>query len=373
MFQLDSARRHALIRLLDRLIDQEAARVLVQPNASEPGFWFGGGNLVQDEQGVIWLCGRYRNYGDSRTGLAAGTRGLEVAVFRSDDRGASFHKVRSWAKSDLTSPYGKIVSYEGTALHRSADGGWELFISSEKEQGYPSPLEEFQKPGTGVWSIDMLAGPSPNALAGPDLTPVLINEDQPGYLHVKDPVVFDWSDGASALIFCSHPFSWSSSNSGLAARGPGETGFTVRAWELVNRGPAWDVAATRITARLPIPPIGLFQDQPPAAVYFYDGAECLRPHEESAAAVRRPRGYSCEEIGGALFGLDGEFPALQRLSDLRPFFVSPWGTGCSRYVDVLQTEEGWLATWQQGQTDGSQPLVGHFLDRAEIERILQGD
>ncbi len=73
MQQLDSARRHALIRLLDRLIDQEAARVLVPPYQPEPGFWFGGGNLVQHEQGVIRLCGRSRNYADSRTGLVAGT------------------------------------------------------------------------------------------------------------------------------------------------------------------------------------------------------------------------------------------------------------------------------------------------------------
>ena len=372
MLQLDSRRQRALTQLLGRLIDQHAARVLVAPYAAKPGFWFGGGNLVQDEHGVIWLCGRYRNYGDSRTGLAAGTRGLEIAVFRSDDRGGSFRKVQSWSKTDLTSPYGQIVSYEGTALHRQPDGGWELFISSEKERAYPSPLEEHQKPGTGVWSIDVLTGVGPDAFEGPDLSPVLVNDTLPAYLHAKDPVVFDWDDGATAMIFCTHPFSWSSSNSGLALRSADASSFAVHSWEIVSRGPAWDVAATRITGRMPIPQVGLFQDQPAASIYFYDGAECLRSHDENVAAVRRPRGYSCEEIGGAFIGLDQEFPAMQRLSDLRPLFVSPWGTGCSRYVDVLQTEDGWLATWEQGQEDGSQPLVGNFLDRAEIERILQG-
>lgn len=142
MTNLDSRRRGALIRLLERLIDQHAARVLVPPYAPEPGYWFGGGNLVQDAEGVIWLCGRYRNVGDSRTGLVAGARGLEVAVFRSDDGGATFRKVQSWTKPDLTSPFGKIVSYEGTALHRGADGKWELFISSEKERSYPQTLQE---------------------------------------------------------------------------------------------------------------------------------------------------------------------------------------------------------------------------------------
>ena len=53
---------------------------------AETGFWFGGGNMVQDHDGTLWLVGRYRNHGDSRTGLGAGERGLELALFRSDDR-----------------------------------------------------------------------------------------------------------------------------------------------------------------------------------------------------------------------------------------------------------------------------------------------
>ena len=139
---------------------------------------------------------------------------------------------------------------------------------------------------------------------------------------------------------------------------------------MAPRGAAWDVAATRITARLPIPRIGVFADLPPASVYFYDGAECLRDHEENARARKRPRGFSCEEIGGALFGWDDEFPTVSRLSPLQPLFISPWGTGVSRYVDVLIADDGLLATWQQGQSDGSQPLVGHWLSHADVSELL---
>ena len=92
MKHLSGQQRHALLNLLNALIDQDAARILVPPYAAEPGFWFGGGNVVQDADGIIWLSGRYRNYGDSRTGLEAGQRGLECAIFRSDDGGHSFHK-----------------------------------------------------------------------------------------------------------------------------------------------------------------------------------------------------------------------------------------------------------------------------------------
>lgn len=363
----------ALLRLLNKLIDQTAVRTIVEPQAAKTGFWFGGGNLVQDDDGVIWLCGRYRNFGDSRTGLQAGKRGLEVAIFRSDDNGATFEKVISWSKEDL-SQYGEnIVSYEGTSLHRRQDGVWELFISSEKDVEYPQAIASLQKPGTGVWSIDSITGSSPEELDGSTLQPTLANTEYPAYLHVKDPVAYDAVDGSTHLIFCTHPFSWSSTNSGLAVREPGSNEFNVQSWEMVTRGATWDVAATRITCRLPIPAVGVFAGSPAASVYFYDGAECLRSHEENVRAVSRPRGYSCEEIGGAFVGLDGDHSTLERLSSLYPLFVSPFGTGASRYVDVLQKEDGWLATWEQGQSNCSQPLVANFVEMSEIERILRGE
>ena len=46
------------------------------------------------------------------------------------------------------------------------------------------------------------------------------------------------------------------------------------------------------------------------------------------------------------------------------------GTGCSRYVSTLDTGDGVLATWQQGQEDRSQPLVGHFLPMEQVAALL---
>jgi hypothetical protein len=367
-----SQQREAITRLLTRLIDQNSVHVLVEPQAAKTGFWFGGGNLARDDHGALWLSGRFRNFGDSRTGLQAGERGLEIAVYRSDDNGQTFQKISSWSKTDLSRPQAAILSYEGTSLHRKNDGTWELFVSSEKDASYPPAVAEFQKPGTGVWSVDVMTGPSPDALDPTTFAPALANHDFPQYLHIKDPVIYDAGDGLVHMLFCSHPFSWTSSNTGLATRAAGDSAFQVASWEIVSRGAAWDVAATRITSRMPIPQTGVFADSPPASVYFYDGAECLRSHEENVRAVSRPRGHSCEEIGGAFIGLDRDFSTLERLSMLHPLFVSPWGTGASRYVDVLEMEEGWLATWEQGQSNGSQPLVAHFLDRNTVEQILSG-
>ena len=67
------------------LVNQESARIIVEPQSPSPGFWFGGGNLIEDQDGRLYLVGRYRNYGDSRTGLSAGERGLELAIFCSQN------------------------------------------------------------------------------------------------------------------------------------------------------------------------------------------------------------------------------------------------------------------------------------------------
>ena len=370
MLQLTSQQEKGLRGLLSALIDQHQAQIPIAPNEASAGFWFGGGNLRQDEHGTIWLSGRYRNFGDSRTGLKAGERGLECTISRSDDGGQSFEKVASWSKADLSRPDRKVLSFEGTALNRLSDGSWELFISSEKEMVYPEDLENFQKPGTGVWTIDRMTGASPAELEPAGLTSILENQELPEYLHVKDPVVYNNAAGDTVLIYCSHPYNWSSSNTGTALRRRGEAQFEVQSWETVSRGPSWDVAATRITSRLPIPQLGCFADVPPYSVYFYDGAESLRAQDENPLAQKRPRGYSCEELGGAFVGPDEAFPALARLSRLEPLFVSPWGTGCSRYVETLVMETGILAIWQQSQPDQSQPLVSHFLPMAEIEKLL---
>jgi hypothetical protein len=370
MYQLSTEQEACLHRLLSELINQEEAQVLVPPYQATAGYWFGGGNLVQDQAGAIWLSGRYRNHGDARTGLEAGERGLECAIFRSVDGGRSFSKLLSWSKADLSRPGREVLSIEGTALHQLSDGSWELFISSEKAIGYPEPLASYQKSGPGVWTIDRLTGETIETLDAVTIASVIENQERPEYLHVKDPVVFDDEAGQTVLIFCSHPYNWSSSNTGLAVRPANQSQFQVQSWEMVARGPAWDVAATRVTNRLPIPKLGRFAQSPAGSLYFYDGAECLRPLEENRQAHKRPRGYSCEELGGVLFGWDEFFPQVDRLSQLAPLFISPWGTGCSRYVDTLLTEAGILAVWQQSQADQSQPLVGRFLPMNQVEQIL---
>lgn len=362
---LSPADRTALLRLLDALLDQERARTLIAPTQPAAGFWFGGGNLAEDQDGVLWLVGRYRDAGDARTGVRGGVRGRELALFRSGDRGATFTKVRGWSKAQLAT-HDEVLSIEGSSLRRRADGGWELFVSSEKRRAYPDAYAAFQKPGTGVWTIDRMTGPSPDRLDAGTLAPAVVGRE-PGHLHVKDPVTVDLAGGGTALLFSNHPASWASSNTGLALRAAGGEGFVVTHRQLVPRGPCWDVGVTRLTDRLRVPRVGRFADGPELSLLCYDGAEAMAPLQ---GQQERPRGRSSEELGGAMWAPGDDLAAAERLTPLAPRFLSPHGTRSARYVRTLTTRDGIFATWQQAQDDGSQPLVTTFLANDEVARLL---
>lgn len=369
MSPLDPARRRQLIRFAQRLVNQERARIIVPPKESRSGFWFGGGNLVEAADGSLLLVGRYRNAGDSRTGLAAGERGVELAIFNSRDRGRTFEKVASFAKPDLDVADSPVLSIEGSAL-RVAGDRVELFVSTEKDNiGYPPGFEEYQKSGTGVWTIQRLAAESVEGLRDAKVETVLKSSD-PAFLHLKDPFLYEPAGGPLMLLFCSHPYCWSSSNTGYALSRDEGRSFGDPVFDFFRRGFTWDVAMTRGTSVLDVPRVGAFRDQQ-VSLLFYDGGECVRNHAEHRQALVRPRGYSCEELGGLAYVADGDFAHIERLSEYGPLFVSPHGTGCSRYVDVLATDDGFYAAWQQSQPDGSQPLVMNFVPRDAATEMLQ--
>lgn len=367
---LNSDHHGKLRALASALVDQEKARVIVEPQDRSTGYWFGGGNVIQDADGSFLICGRYRNYGDSRTGVGAGERGLELAVFRGDSPDGEFQKILSFSKADLTCNGVGVVSIEGVALHRTSEG-IELFISTEKDTTYPERISGFQKAGTGVWSIDRI-----HAAKVDDLSPANIEEIIPHQaeaierLHCKDPWVSDLPNGDLLLGYCTHPFSWSSSGTAAKIRKAGSDTYEDLTRDMLKRGPVWDIAAARLTERLAIPKIGAFKTLPDVSLYFYDSCECLRQLDENPGAVARPRGWSCEEIGGVAVGLDDNLPNIESISIEEPLFISPHGTGCSRYVATTITDDGIFANWQQSQEDLSQPLVGNFVAMSEVEKIL---
>ena len=361
-----------LTELCQRLLDQHSARLIIDPLGQSSGYWFGGGNICLNPTGQILISGRFRNQGDARTGTGEGTRGLECAVFAADSPHAKFEKILSLSKKDLSHSE-EVVSIEGVSLlpKLSNENEYDFFISTEKKMPYPKSLINFQKPGTGVWSIDLLK--SNDGMNSFDLSQMrtVARSEKGSTLHYKDPVALHGEHGETIILFCHHPFSWSSSNTGLLSRKNGSESFQLISENILSRGNSWDVACSRITERLKVPQVGPFADLPKLSLYFYDGAECLRPLDQNPKAAKRPRGYSCEELGGLAWGWDHAFPELHKISVNFPSFISPKGTGCSRYTSATSLEDGSLfATWQQSQENESQPLVGHHLSSSEVIRIL---
>lgn len=368
-----------LLHFAKALIDQESASIIVEPKERAPGFWFGGGNGAIGPDGRLYIVGRYRNSGDSTTGLRKGERGLELTILRTeapwDGRDLpTLEKVLTLTKEDLSRPGSTVVSIEGTAL-RFYSGGVELFLSSEKKEvPYPEGLEGFQKPGTGVWTIERLRASSVEELSSVPLEQVVTGR-KPEKWHVKDPVLHEARNGATILLFCTHPFSWTSSNSAYAVRRPGREeeqpgeAFQKPVFDFFPRGSAWDVAVSRITDALDlsrIPGCGV----PPETLLFYDGAECMREHEQNPNALQRPRGYSCEEIAGLAHFSGNDLRRVRRLTTTAPAFLSPWGTGSCRYIHTFLTEKAVVAIWQQARGDGSQPLVLRSLPTEEAVALL---
>jgi hypothetical protein len=365
---LDDTLKQKARLLAEALIDQNKARIIVHPNKDLPGFWFGGGNIIETPEGELLTVGRYRNSGDSTTGLGKGERGLELAVFRSGDGGSTFSKILSFSKSDLDLPGKKVLSIEGAALNRTALG-WELYVSTEKDGiDYPSGLESFKKPGTGVWTIEVITAQDLPGLKNAPLRTLVASRDS-RFTHIKDPGIFKTPRGDSVLFFCTHPYSWSSSNSAYCLRPSGSRNYGPPVYDFFPRGYTWDIAVTRLTDVLPLPG-DLFGAGGTMNLAFYDGAECLRPHEENPRAVKRPRGYSCEEIAGLAAFPDGAIRSIERISVDLPLFISPRGTGCCRYIHAYPGREGIHAVRQQSQATGSQPLVYNFMSWDEVRRVI---
>lgn len=352
------------LQFLRSLVSPQEARVVVEAEETRPGFWFGSGKMVEIRS-ALYMTGRYRSAGDSRTGLGEGVRGKELAVLRSTNGGLTWERLFAFSKADLAPGDRPVLSIEGSAL-LPTDNGVHLFVASEKaDVTYPERLRDFQKPGTGVWTIDVLVAPTVEDLPAARPMPLLSSTD-PRFLHVKDPFVGRTNTGELVLGFCTHPFSWTSSNTGYAHYNPDAVSAGKPRFEPFPRGFAWDVAISRGTCFLPLHDLDGTED----VVLFYDGGECVRPHQEHNSAVRRPRGYSCEELSGAAL-LDGALDYRARISDLTPLAVSPHGTGCLRYVDVLQTADRLMATWQQSQPDGSQALMLRAMDMGEARTLLR--
>lgn len=372
--------------LATAMVNQRQAKILIEAEQQSAGHWFGGGNVIQVNE-KVYVCGRFRNKGDSRYGITEGERGYAFAIYEleiHDKNNINVKLLHKWTKNNifealkqqnqLPDNCKEVLSIEGTSLHYNKSKKiWEFYVSSEKLLNYPETVKSFQKKNTGIWSIDKICASNIDHFSFLDnqyqIYPVLSSND-PMYLHMKDPVVFSFKNengnDMNGLFFSCAPFCWTSSFTGFAIQEQNKykEKFSIVSNEFVPRGTCWDVACTRITSRCPILP------DSNQFFCFYDGAECVNKHVNSSYNW----GWSCEEVGGLFIeNYNTGIPksdCFSRISKLFPLFSSPFGTTSSRYVDAVWTSFGLIITWQQAQVNGSQPLVINILSLSEVNEIL---
>ena len=149
-----------------------------------------------------------------------------------------------------------------------------LFPQKKTTWVIPENFESYLKPGTGVWTIDRLQAENIAQLVNASVIPVVASA-APETCHIKDPFVYHTKTDACMLLFCTHPFSWTSSNSGYITREKNNNIFDQPCVDFFPRGLTWDVAMTRGTAVIDVPQVGEFANQQ-VSLIFYDGGECVR-------------------------------------------------------------------------------------------------
>ena len=129
-----------------RLIDQRNARILVPALGNESGFWFGGGNLLQEPDGTILACGRFRNPGDARTGTGSGERGLEFAIFSGASPDAGIHKDIVLLQERSLRERGSRFNRRRKSASLGNHAGWMgTFRFHRKASLLPQALDQFSK------------------------------------------------------------------------------------------------------------------------------------------------------------------------------------------------------------------------------------
>ena len=92
-------------------------------------------------------------------------------------------------------------------------------------------------------------------------------------------------NGDLALMYCNHPFTWSSSNTSLAIRRAGSDTYEHQTHDLMSHGPVWDIANLRRALEAEIAEraeVRIHAVSPVSSVGSASSAPAARARQESA-------------------------------------------------------------------------------------------
>jgi hypothetical protein len=305
------------------LFDPAQGVTVIEPPGNESGWWAGAGSAIYDEDtSRFFLYYRIRK--------PRPLRGAECRIAESTD-GVNFRDIWSAQREDFNSP-----SVERSALVKTLEGGWRLFIS-------------FVDPADQKWRIDMMEADTPDGFR-PAARVKVLTADDVGVEGVKDPYVVLLGRRYYMLI------SYAPSPEKVSARQRAEmhatadvynTGVTKShtALALSNDGlhfewqgdvftppqEGWDAYAGRLGCVLYIPPV--------FNVFYDGGAKVSENYEEKT---------------GLAISLD--LTHYQRITGKTPLLVSPHGSGSLRYMDVIKFDDVLYYYYEYARADGSHEL-----------------
>ena len=293
---------------------------IVQPPGEGPGFWAGAPSAAHDAaEDRFLLCYRLRRP------LAEG-RGYRCVIAASAD-GVAFEEIWAVSSAEWGTP-----SIERSALVRAPEG-WRLYVSSVD-------------PADNRWRIDLLSAPRVEGFAASERREAMTAASTRTE-GVKDPVVW-LQDGATWMLIPYGPATGAdlsaqhaTGNLFATGRHPHPTALAVSddgarfRWlgdAILPGAPgAWDSGVARASALIRRGDIWSL---------FYDG--------------RTGHGDIYEDRTGLAVSGDGRH--FTKVSLDGPLLASPWGTGCLRYLSILQRPESTLYYYECCRPDGSHEL-----------------
>lgn len=288
--------------------DPELATVAVAAPGDGPGYWAGAPSAVYAE-GVYYLAYRLRR-------PVGSGRGYANVIARSDD-GLRFEPICTLDRDDFDAD-----SLERPALVAVPGGGWRIYVSCAT-------------PGTAHWRVDLLEADDPSGFTASRRRTVLPGNEA---IAVKDPVIR--YDGSSWHLWAScHPLDVPTETDRMVsdyATSVDGVDWTWHGTALRGRRQTWDSRGTRIASVL------------------VDGAAVIAYYDGRASA-----GENWEERTGIAVGVG--YDAFTGIGETATA-VSPYGSGCLRYVDVVDLPGGARRLYfEASRPDGAHDLMTqHF-------------
>ncbi len=297
-------------------------RVLREPAGAGPGYWIGCPGVYRDPASGLWVL----TYRIRRPRGVAPERGGEIAIATSTD-GARFDDIVRFTKDQFDT-----ASLERSAVQRTADGLWHLFVS-------------YVDPSDGRWCTAVLRGPD-LGLLDPAHREVVFRASDVDLEGVKDPYL--WKEGATTWMLLSVAVrTASTSASSHETLDIYNTGDCISATALASsedlrnwawhgvvfapEGTGWDRYCRRINSVVRVEE---------RLLAFYDG---------SASAAE-----NYEERCGLAEGAD--LTSLHTTTKQEPAYTSPYATGSLRYVDVVEFNGNLHLFYEFARADGAHDL-----------------